>query len=466
MKFADALWLALRNLRQAKLRTALTTLGVAIGIASLAGMVSLGVALEDQVVGGFVRSGVFDIITVTPILNRGAMGGRGFGGRRGQPPPSARGPIDQTATGADTPRATLDDAAMAKLAALEHVREVYPNLRIPVEVRYQDRSEFVSASGVPMSARDEGAFRTFVHGGFFANDSDNACLLILDMARRLSNNDPQALIGKTVTIAYAASPAPGGMPAGVPMPLPVFQVQQVEVPFTVAGIVEREPGPAMGGTPGLAGLMIPMSRAREIDARVVTSVQSILRGSTAQKGYASLIVKVTDPKFTGDVQDRIKGLGFSAFSLNDGLQNAKRAFILLDILLSLIGSIALAVSSLGIVNTMVMSILERTREIGVMKAIGGSDSDVRRIFLVEASAIGVLGGISGVILGWAVGRVINFGANWYIEGQGGPAMNLFSLPIWLIGGAIGFAILVSLLAGSYPARRAARLNPIDALRHD
>ena len=464
MKFADALWLALRNLRQAKLRTALTTLGVAIGIASLAGMVSLGVALEDQVVGGFVRSGVFDVITVTPILNRGAMGGRGFGGRRGQPPPSSRGSIDQT--GPDTLRATLDDAAMAKLSALEHVREVYPNLRIPVEVRYQDRAEFVSASGVPMSAKDQGAFRTFAHGGFFANDSDSACLLILDMARRLSSGDPQELIGKTVTIAYAASPAPGGMPGGLPMPLPVFQVQQVEVPFTVSGIVEREPGPAMGGTPGLASLMIPMSRAREIDARVVTSVQSILRGSTAQKGYASLIVKVTDPKFTVDVQDRIKGLGFSAFSLNDGLQNAKRAFILLDILLSLIGSIALAVSSLGIVNTMVMSILERTREIGVMKAIGGSDADVRRIFLVEASAIGVLGGIAGVILGWAVGRIINFGANWYIEGQGGPAMNLFSLPIWLIGGAIGFAIVVSLIAGSFPARRAARLNPIDALRHD
>ena len=159
-------------------------------------------------------------------------------------------------------------------------------------------------------------------------------------------------------------------------------------------------------------------------------------------------------------------MGFQAFSLNDALQGAKRAFIILDIVLSLIGSIALAVSSLGIVNTMVMSILERTREIGIMKAIGGSDGDIRRIFLIEASAIGLFGGLTGVVLGWLVGRIINIGANIYIQQQGGTPGNLFSLPVWLIGGAIGFSIVVSLLAGSYPAARAARLDPIQALRHD
>ena len=134
------------------------------------------------------------------------------------------------------------------------------------------------------------------------------------------------------------------------------------------------------------------------------------------------------------------------------MQGAKRAFIILDIVLSLIGSIALAVSSLGIVNTMVMSILERTREIGIMKAIGGSDGDIRRIFLIEASAIGFFGGVTGVVLGWLVGRIINFGANVYIQQQGGTPGNLFSLPFWLIGGAIGFSIAVSLIAGSYPGR--------------
>jgi putative ABC transport system permease protein len=110
---------------------------------------------------------------------------------------------------------------------------------------------------------------------------------------------------------------------------------------------------------------------------------------------------------------------------------------------------------------MVMSILERTREIGVMKAIGGSDADIRKIFLVEASAIGLLGGAAGIVLGWVVSRAINFGANIYIRSQGGTEVNLFSLPLWLIGAAIAFSRVVSLIAG-IPARRAARLDPIQA----
>jgi putative ABC transport system permease protein len=131
-----------------------------------------------------------------------------------------------------------------------------------------------------------------------------------------------------------------------------------------------------------------------------------------------------------------------------------------------VGSIALAVSSLGIVNTMVMSILERTREIGIMKAIGASDEHIRRIFLIEASVIGILGGFLGVAIGWTVGRIINFGANLYIQSQGGTPGTLFSLPLWLVCSSIAFSVVVSLIAGSYPAQRASRLDPIQALRHD
>jgi putative ABC transport system permease protein len=450
MTFRDTLDLALRNLRQAKLRTSLTTLGVAIGIASLAGMVSLGVGLQDQLVGRFAKSGMFDAINVMPgsvgpiTFGPGGRGGRGGGfGRRG----AARG-----ATPAPDNSRDVTDEALKEFAAMPQVRDVYPGLRVPVEVKYGDESEFALAAGTPMSAQGEGAFQSISYGRFFASESENACMVSLDFAKRINEKDPKSLVGQPLTLSYAAT-IDGAM-------------QRTAMACPIVGIVERETGP-FGGAGGVSGLMVPMVKAKEIFAKSLATAQALLRDPTrASRPYPSAIVKVKSAQATQDVEEQIKKMGFSAFSLNDALQGAKRSFLILDIVLSLIGSIALAVSALGIMNTMVMSILERTREIGIMKAIGGSNGDIRRIFLIEASAIGFFGGITGVVLGWLVGRIINIGANIYIQRQGGTPGDLFSLPFWLIGGAIGFSIVISLLAGSYPAARAAQLDPIQALRHD
>ncbi len=115
---------------------------------------------------------------------------------------------------------------------------------------------------------------------------------------------------------------------------------------------------------------------------------------------------------------------------------------------------------------MVTSILERTREIGVMKAVGGSETDIRWIFFSEAATIGLVGGAFGLALGWTVTRIANTVANHYLRPQGVPEVDLFYMPIWLIAGALVFSVGVSLLAGFYPASRAARVDPVQALRHD
>ena len=476
MSFLDTIRLALGNLGQAKLRTLLTVAGVSIGIAALSGLVSFGVGLEDQFVGSFKQSGMFDSITVTaaPIRRAGGFGARGRGGNNDRGGRGGRSNADASQTPAaepapETPRVKLDDEAIAKIEAVANVKSVQPNLRVPMQVTYKDFTEFTAAAGVSMSSAGEGAFQTMAHGSFFANEQDDACMLSLDMAKRLSTADPKDLIGQSVTLTYATAPSKptknDPAPAAIPGVPPSMQVQRVDKLCPIVGIVERESAPGMIGGGSVSPLMIPLAKARAIDAVQVTNAQSLLR-SAEPRAYQSITVKVAGSQHTQDVEDKIKAMGYSAFSMNDLLQGAKRAFILLDIFLSLFGSIALTVSSLMIVNTMVMSILERTREIGIMKAIGGSDNDIRRIFLIEASTIGVLGGVAGVVLGWVVGRVINFGVNIYIVNQGGKAGNLFSLPLWLIGSAIGFSILVSLIAGSYPARRAARLDPIQALRHD
>jgi len=464
MTFRDTLSLALRNLGEAKLRTSLTTLGVSSGIASLAGMISLGIGLQDQFVARFTKSGLFDTITVTPgqdlpgglaTLARGGAR-RGFGARR-RPERAAPAP------NATPLRSDLTDETIKELAALDSVTEVYPSVRAPVEAKFGNDSEGILAAGVPMSAQDEGGFQSITFGRFFSSDGAAECLLSLDMAKRIDQTNPQALVGKDLILIHAA-PSGGNPPPAAGIALSA-NASRIEVPYRIVGIIERETGP-FGGTAAVSGLMIPLGRASAIAAATRALQQALLPERGSERTYNAVIVKVRHAQSVQDVEDQIRKKGFSAFSLNDALQGAKRGFIILDIVLSLIGSIALTVSSLGIMNTMVMSILERTREIGIMKAIGGSDGDIRRIFLIEASAIGLFGGLTGVVLGWIVGRIINLGANVYIQTQGGTAGNLFSLPLWLIGGAVGFSVTISLIAGSYPAARAARLDPIRALRHD
>jgi ABC-type antimicrobial peptide transport system permease subunit len=452
----DTFQLALRNLRQARLRTILTTLGVSIGIGALACMLSFGVGIQEQILGQFMKSGVFDSITVFPDAPGFDRAGRKTAKRDG-----ANEEESSSSTKGKKPRPALDDTALQRISSLKQVKEVYQNLRLPLEVKYGSFSELTSAVAVPASAKGEGVFQSISFGGFFPNETDNACMLSLELARRIPGVEPKALIGKEVTLAYAAS----GALANPMQLLGGMNLQRTEKQFRIVGIIEREPGPNLGFAL-FSSVMLPMRKAQEMGASDVSTAVALLQQSSNKRSYASVTVKVRKPQNVEEVETAIKDMGFQAFSLNDAIKSAKKAFILMDVMLSLIGSMALIVASLGIVNTMVMSILERTREIGIMKAIGGSDGDIRRIFLVEASVIGLAGGIFGTILGWIVGRAINFGANVYIKSQGGTTANVFMLPWWLILSSIGFSIAVSLIAGSYPASRAAKLDPIQALRHD
>ncbi len=137
-----------------------------------------------------------------------------------------------------------------------------------------------------------------------------------------------------------------------------------------------------------------------------------------------------------------------------------------NVFLGIFGSLALVVASLGIINTLVMAILERRREIGVLKALGASDRDVRKLFFAEAGAMGLAGGLLGVLIGWLIGQAITVGTNIYLHRRDLPSIRISAVPWWMVGGAIAFSIAVSLAAGLYPASRAARLDPVEALRYE
>ena len=212
--------------------------------------------------------------------------------------------------------------------------------------------------------------------------------------------------------------------------------------------------------------MIPLQLAEKLQAAQTNDLRAVLGGNAAKSSYASLTVRVNDPMQVQPIEDLVKSMGYGAFSLLDISRNLRLVFAVFDLLLGAFGSLALVVASLGIVNTLVMAILERRREIGILKALGASDADVKSLFFTEAGCMGVVGGILGVTLGWAIGRAITFGANVYLHRQNLPSIELTSVPWWMALGAIVFSIGVSLAAGYYPASRAARLNPVEALRYE
>ena len=182
--------------------------------------------------------------------------------------------------------------------------------------------------------------------------------------------------------------------------------------------------------------------------------------------YMALTVRVRSPKDVPQVEAAIKQLGFSTFSLLDVAKSLRLVFMVFDSFLALFGSLGLTVASLGIINTLVMAILERRREIGILKALGATDRDVRSLFFPEAGAMGLFGGIFGLALGRLIGRALNWGTTIYLHRQDLPGVRISYVPWWLALGAIGFAMVVSLVAGLYLAARAARLNPVEALRYE
>jgi putative ABC transport system permease protein len=188
-------------------------------------------------------------------------------------------------------------------------------------------------------------------------------------------------------------------------------------------------------------------------------------------GYNQVIVKAADPNQTLSLTETITGLGYQAYTAQQFLQPINSFFLIMQIIFGGVGAIALIVAAIGIANTMAMAILERTREIGLMKAVGATNRDVLSVFLGEAAGIGFLGGLGGVILGWSAGQIMNVLAVAYLAGQaaqqgGPPPTSAVTTPAWLPIFALVFATLIGLLSGLYPALRAATLVPVTALKYE
>ena len=420
MNFGDIVITAFSNLTRRKVRTFLTSLGVTVGIFTIVVMLSLGIGVQTKIDELF-RSVGLENVFVEPRNEESNDFNRFLRPNRENP---------------------ITEAQLAQWAALPGVTEVSPIVEVGFSINKRLRLPNDDASSISID----------VDPGFGINNpfmpppvatagelrpAENGLITISQQAIDDLNlsGDAQSLLGKQVEIVLESP-----------------RNEQQSFTYTISGITTHE-DEQIALTPEDS---LTLKAWWFNDPNLIES-----------QGYDAALIRAEDLTVARTLVPQIREQGFEVQSLETILDLASRIFLVINIMLGSVGGLALFVASIGITNTMIMSIYERTREIGTLKAIGASRSNVRWLFMAEAGMIGFLGGVIGLLFGWLVGLGLDVVAAEYLRREAVPLEGpFFLITPWLIALALGFAILIGILAGVYPAARAARLDPIKALRHE
>jgi ABC-type lipoprotein release transport system permease subunit len=463
-------------------------MGVIVGVAVIVTMISFGLGLQRNTTARFRELDLFNEITVfgrtltslasaSPNNNANTANSNrqaGANDNRGSGP----GPSRES-------RRNLDDAALTEIARIPGVASVEPNIAFSTFVRSNARSRVENSAGVlvPNLAT---RFREFTAGRMISSPEADEVIVTEDFLHDFGYGKASDAIGQNVELLAppdrdnAARDAEADNFFGIPLTNNEDEEPRtgprVAKTLKIVGVMKESGGSRFRGLSLPANLYVNLDLARtwheqhhddlsELALQLARETGNL--GANESAGYGSAILRVTDPVALTKVRKELTTLGFGSFSIVDQLEQLRTVFLIMNSVLGLLGGISLLVASFGIANTMIMSILERTREIGIMKAIGAEDREIKLIFFVEAAVIGMAGGIIGSISALVIDLVANrLAYRFILKPQGAGFVDFFSLPPFLWLGAILFAVIVSIVAALYPAARAARIDPVRALRHD
>lgn len=424
MKTSKMFGMAWENLKKRKLRTSLTTLGVIIGITTIIGLASLGEGLRYSVNQRLQQGFELDVLIVLPGSFAAGWRGQGF-----------------------------SPSEVANVSTIQNVTLVTPMVTLPTdEVTNTANNKKLSAftaGGINFTEMQEMLPQRFhlLPGGHFPNTTETDGMVIGYRAATL-NDTVIVSVGDNVTI----------------------RVGSYRGNYTVTGIL------AEGGTSGLTNFdywaFIPLQTAE--------NVQKSLLGIGER--YQTILVKITDPQISEDVSKAIESkfppYSITVFVPSSLVRQVDNVLNLITIFLLAVASISLIVAGVGIMNIMTVSVMERTREIGILKAIGARSRTILSMFLTETILIGIIGGIIGIVTGYGLSYALAFMVSGLVQSSqqspgfssaGNQSQSLTITPIfspeWTIIAFI-FAISVCLIFGLYPARKAAKLDPVQALRYE
>lgn len=402
----DSIKLATRTFRTRKMRTFLTVLGISVGISAVLFLVSLGYGLQRTLLEKITRLDTLltlDVSTPSASLLR------------------------------------LDQELIDELSALPEVEEVSPLRTVMSNCKFDNISSQVSFSAV-----NETYFRLggveLMAGEIYQGEKDTKVILSQGALISLGVDGTDDIIGKEIDITLIVSPQSDSIEAKEDGLSDGSDMVPLEEKFIISGIVEDESN-SFG--------FIPLGWTDDLNI----------------SSYDNVKVRVINQDVLDETGSVITGMGLSVMALSDTIDQANKIFSIIQIVLALFGLVALAVSAIGMFNTMTIALLERTNEIGIMKAIGASDRDIRFLFLAESILIGVFGGLGGLIIGIGSTKIVNFVFNMMASRMGGQEVDVFYTPMWFIIFIMAFSTLIGFLTGVYPAQRAAKLNPLMALRY-
>lgn len=464
MNWIDLLRMSSGNLKRRKLRTFLTVLGVVIGTASIVVMISLGLGMQQSIYREVEESGGLTTIKVT-----GAGAGEYM--------------YYDEEDGGD--QKYIDDETIAALSGLDHVTvasPVYEMSVILLKGSYESWGDLIGMTPEALQSLkislgegtlpnpDSGQLELVYGNGvitqFTDRNGDSSYYETGELPDIDLMDDSVFLILDQDT--YYNSQYNNGIEMGGDSGMQLSQPQNAKKYVVKAsGIVAGDPEEYNNHYYNIYCDLDTLREMlkKEFKGRVIPGQPSTQSGKAYKDFYYSYAqVCVDDVEHVDAVSAAIRGMGYNAETNAEYLESVKSELAIVQAVLGGIGAVSLLVAAIGIANTMMMSIYERIKEIGIMKVLGCSLRNIKQMFLLEAAFIGLIGGIIGNLFSFLISSVINF-----VTGQGeamGFDGNISYIPLWLVLLSMGFSMLVGVAAGYFPALRAMKLSPLSAIRNE
>lgn len=407
MKFIDLFKLSTRMFKARTSRTLLTVLGMSIGIGAILFLVSFGYGLQKT---------LLDRITTSDSI------------------------LTLDVSEAKSGLVSLNGEMVDRIKNMSGVWEISPSFQLGAQGHVDNVTSDLAVSGVDPSFFRLGGIK-LASGESLSDSNETGVIITSSLAQIFGKQSADEMLGKEFALDFF---------------IPNSQL--------VAGDEQID----SDGQPGLN--KVTLDKKFKV-VGVVTSDDSLVYINSKALAelkidkFNQMKVRCSNQQAMGVIRDDIINEGLLVSSLSDTVDQANKIFSIVQIVLMMFGVVALAVSAIGMFNTMTITLLERTQEIGIMKSIGASDGGVSMMFIMESTIMGFLGGLCGVLLGFLGGQIFNKIINLVASHFGGESVNLFYSPLWFVLGIIIFSAVVGFITGFVPARRASKIDPLDALRY-